>query len=35
MNQPSHQKRPVANVDWADANTYCHCAEKRLPTEAE
>ena len=35
MNQPSHQKRPVANVDWADANTYCHWAEKRLPTEAE
>ncbi len=35
MNQPQHQKRPVANVDSADANTYCHWAGKRQPTEAE
>jgi formylglycine-generating enzyme required for sulfatase activity len=35
LNQPSHQKYPVVMVDWSDANTYCHWAEKRLPTEAE
>ena len=35
MNQPAHQSRPVANIDWADAFAYCKWAGKRLPTEAE
>jgi formylglycine-generating enzyme required for sulfatase activity len=35
MNQPAHQKRPVANVDSTDASAYCKWVGKRLPTEAE
>ncbi len=35
MNQPAHQKRPIANVDSTDASAYCKWAGKRLPTEAE
>jgi Sulfatase-modifying factor enzyme 1 len=32
MNRSEHQKRPVANVDWADAFAFCKWAGKRLMT---
>ena len=35
MNRPQHQNRPVANVDWTEAEAYCKWAGKRLSTEAE
>ena len=35
MNQPQHQNRPVVNINWSEAATYCKWAGKRLPTEAE
>jgi formylglycine-generating enzyme required for sulfatase activity len=35
MNKQPHQNRPIANVDWAEADAYCKWAGKRLATEAE
>ncbi|HJS67745.1 MAG TPA: SUMF1/EgtB/PvdO family nonheme iron enzyme [Nitrospiraceae bacterium] len=35
MNKPTNRDRPIANVDWAEADDFCRWAGKRLPTEAE
>ena len=28
-------KLPITGVSWSDADAYCRCVHKRLPTEAE
>ena len=32
---PKTSNQPITDIDWSDAQEYCHWAKKRLPTEAE